>query len=156
MKNIVLLIALCMSISAFASQVSNETGYYYHVCTTSDAGKSWNDAGTVDPSTSMDFDASADAVAIGKIGDCSYSGNSWNNLAADVQILNWYNNADPTELNINDNAAMIFWQTPTSFTHISTQHGLDSVCMSADDTVSTDDGSSCWIGKSHERQQYSK
>ena len=130
MKKLLILLSVCISIPAFASQITNTYPWYYTVCTTADGGVSWKDAGTLNPDSTMDFDGTADAVAIGRIGDCDYKGNSWNNHAADVNIGNWIYNPPAVAFNVQGGAAMIFWQN-NPFTHVTTNIGLDSLWIIA-------------------------
>ena len=146
MKKLLLLVPLCISINAFASHVTNSDSVYYHVCTTSDGGKTWDDGGTVHPSSDIQYNAAADAVAIGRIGDCNYTGSSWTNHAGDVISTDWqWNGGDVFTEEMNANAAMIFWQRDAN-THIEESwpnYGLDSVCL-YDNLVFDKDVANCW------------
>ena len=145
MKKLLLLVPLCISINAFASHLTNTDGIYYHVCTTSDGGKSWKDGGSVHPSSAISFDATADAIAVGRIGDCNYTGGSWTNHAGDVSVEGWSYASDSVPEAVNGNAAMIFWQK-TANTHVESgaNYGLDSVCF-YDSQVWPSDTNNCWF-----------
>ena len=148
MKKILLLVSLCMSIPAFAADITNSSSDYYHVCTTSDGGATWKDAGTVAPNTSSSFDGTADAVAVGRIGNCDYNGTSWTNHAADYNEVEWSNHDDPDVNGIyqqfNSNAAMIFWQGNHSFEPSNPNVGLDSVCLWGG-RVRPAETAGCWL-----------
>ena len=132
MKTLLVILMLGGGLNAYAAGITNVSSNYYHVCTTSDGGYTWKDEGTVDPNTSSSFDSTADGVAVGRIGDCNYYGNSWTNHAADYNVFNWSNIDDPDidgiPWDFNSNAAMIFWQE-NAFEHVSNNIGLDSVCL---------------------------
>ena len=149
MKKTLLLVSLCMSIPAFASYVTQTETAYYHVCTTSDGGKSWQDAGTVHSSHVIPFDASADAVAVGRFSDCNYTGGSWTNHYGDFYVFNWTRikpGHPGIDENFSPNAAMIFWQESQPFTHVESDAntGLDSVCIYYG-LVRANDTTDCWI-----------
>ena len=145
MKKLLLFVPLCISINAFASHVTNSDSVYYHVCTTSDGGKTWDDGGTVHPSSDIQFNAWADAVAVGRIGDCNYNGSSWTNHAGDVTTTDWaWSGGGYDDEDVNANAAMIFWQKESG-THVASDDnwGLDSVCF-YDNLVFNKDVADCW------------
>lgn len=145
MKKIFGIMSLCMIIPAFASQVSNAEPWYFQICTTYDGGKTWINGGDVKPNTADTFNAAADAVAVGKIGDCNYVGSSWTNHKQDVNIVNWHNNRGlETVQQFHNGAAMIFWQTSEPFTKQTQDFGLDSVCL-YDGNVTYSDPANCWI-----------
>ena len=147
MKKLLLLVSLCMSIPVFASDITNSSSYYYHICVTYDGGYTWKDEGTVNPNTSSSFDGTADAVAIGRIGDCNYNGTSWTNHAADWAVLDWSNQSNPNDgihQEFLSNAAMIFWQESQPWVHSNSNVGLDSVCLYAGQ-VRPAQTAGCWL-----------
>jgi hypothetical protein len=131
-----LLSGLCLSVllsQAFSLSTSYVTVYKssaYHVCTTSDAGKTWVDLGALSPGVSVPFDNQVDAVAVGQINDCNYNGSSWTNHNADLQLQGWtgpYCNDYP--FIPTPNSALIFWQTNTPWQHAITNTGVHSICI---------------------------
>ncbi|MCX8515253.1 MAG: hypothetical protein ORN24_06750 [Burkholderiales bacterium] len=135
-----LLSGLCFSVllsQAFALSTSYVTEYKspaYHVCTTSDAGKTWVDLGALSPGISVPFDNQVDAVAVGQINDCDYNGSSWTNHNADVQWLDWVlTDYMWGPFMPSPNSAVIFWQTNAPWTHATNNIGVNSVCIFGDE-----------------------